>query len=132
MRELPTDQTKPVHRFAWLWEPLERDATFVLRSMFGSRAIYLDGKMVSCVSANEEPWRGILICTDRDHHPSLIESFPALTPHPHLSKWLYLPESNDAFETIAKKIVRLVRNRDPRIGVVPSPKKRRKSAKPKL
>jgi hypothetical protein len=34
------------HRYEWLWEPLADDATFVLRSMFGARAVYLDGKMV--------------------------------------------------------------------------------------
>jgi len=131
MRELPISHSKVVHRFASLWEPLESDATFVLRSMFGSKAIYLDGRMVLCFSSNAEPWRGMLICTAKEHHPSLIDSFPALTPHPQLGKWLYLPESNDAFENVAKKIVRLVRNRDPRIGVIPPPKKRRNSAKPR-
>jgi hypothetical protein len=130
MRELPIRRTKAVHRFAWLWEPLESDATFVLRSMFGAKAIYLHGKMVLCFNSHAEPWRGMLICTDREHHPSLIESYPALKPHPILGKWLYLPESNDAFENLVTKIVRLVRNRDPRIGVIPSPKKRRNSAKP--
>jgi len=130
MRELPRAQPKPVHRYAWLWEPLESDATFVLRSMFGAKAIYLDGRMMLCFNANREPWRGMLICTAREHHPSLIESFPALTPHPILSKWLYLRESHEAFESLANKIVRLVRNRDPRIGVIPPPKKRRKPAGP--
>jgi hypothetical protein len=131
MRELPEDRVKAVHRFAWIWEPLENDATFVLRSMFGSKAIYLDGKMQLCFISNAEPWRGVLLCTAKDHHQSLIGSFPALKPHPILGKWLYLPESNEAFESIAKKIVRLVRSRDPRIGVIPPPKKRRKPARPR-
>jgi len=132
MRELPAGRIKAVHRFAWLWEPLECDPSFVLRWMFGSKAIYLHGRMVLCFSANAEPWRGMLVCTDQERHASLVQSFPALKPHPYLAKWLYLRESNDAFESIAQKIVRLVRDRDPRIGVIPPLKKRtRKGQRPR-
>lgn len=116
-------QPKPVHPYAWLWEPLEQDPTFVLRAMFGAKAVYLHGLMTLCFSAGDEPWRGLLICTEHRHHSSLIRDFPALHPHPILPKWLYLPESADVFESCAAQLVRLARQGDPRIGVVPKPRK---------
>lgn len=119
------DRPRIVHRYAWLWEPLEMDATFVLRSMFGAKAVYLDGKLMLCFTAGEEPWRGVLVCTDRAHHAALLAEFPELAPHPILPKWLYLSEAADAFERTAARLVGLARRRDPRLGVVPQPKKRR-------
>ena len=104
------------HRHEWLWEALEADATFVLRSMFGAKAAYLDGKLMLCFCAGEEPWRGVLVCTDRVHHPALQAEFPALTPHQILPKWLYLPESADCFEPVATRLVNLARRRDPRLA----------------
>jgi hypothetical protein len=125
----PLDRARPaarvVHRHAWIWEPLESEPGFVLRAMFGTKAVYLDGKIVLCCSADEEPWRGLLVPTDRDHHDALRAELPALIVHSVLGKWLYLPESADAFERTATALVQLVRRRDPRIGVVPKPKKRR-------
>jgi hypothetical protein len=114
---------KRVHPHAWIWEPLESDAGFVLGFMFGTRVAYLDGKLVLCFAAKEEPWRGILVCTERAHHESLVASFPALAPHPVLGKWLYLPEAADAFERVAGQLVALARQRDPRIGVVAGAKR---------
>lgn len=114
------------HRYEWLWEPLETDATFVLRSMFGTKAVYLDGKMVFCFSASEDPWRGVLVCTSHEHHAALQAEFTVLQPHAILPKWLYLPETADAFEATAAKLVALARRRDPRIGITPKPRKRKK------
>ncbi len=116
------------HRYAWLWEPLETDATFVLRSMFGAKAAYLEGKLMLCFSAGEEPWRGVLVCTAREHHAALRADFPCLAPHPVLPKWLYLPESADVFESVAAKLVCLARLRDPRLGVTPQPRKPKPTA----
>ncbi|AOS45866.1 hypothetical protein Verru16b_02957 [Lacunisphaera limnophila] len=118
---------KRPHRYAWLWEPLETDATFVLRSMFGTKTAYLDGKIMLCFSAGEEPWRGLLVCTDRERQPGLIAEFPELVPHAILPKWLYLPEASDRFEAVAARLVRLARSRDPRLGVIPKPKRKRPS-----
>jgi hypothetical protein len=116
-----------VHPHAWLWEPLEADATFVLRPMFGTKAVYLDGKLMFCFAAKKEPWRGLLIATDRSHHASLIAELPSLAPHPILPKWLYLSEASDAFERQAEKLVRLARRHDMRIGVFPPSGKRKKT-----
>jgi hypothetical protein len=113
-----------VHPYAWLWEPLESDPTFVLRPMFGTKAAYLGGRLMLCFCDRSEPWRGVLVCTERAHHASLRAEFPALDPHPILPKWLYLPESADRFEATATRLVALVRQRDPRLGIGPTPRKK--------
>lgn len=118
-----TAAIKPVHLYAWLWEPLEAEPSFVLRAMFGSKAAYLGGRLVLCFSAKVEPWRGVLVCTERQHHESLMRELPGLSPHPILPKWLYLPDSVSNFESVADRLVKLVRQRDPRIGVAPNPKR---------
>jgi hypothetical protein len=120
-----TSRARKVHRHQWLWEPLEREPTFVLRSMFGTKAVYLQGQIMFCFSAGREPWRGMLVATDQTRHAALQAEFHELRPHPILPKWLYLPESSDRFETLAARLVALVRARDPRIGVIPRPKKKR-------
>ncbi len=119
-------KTKRVHPYQWLWEPLEDDPTFILRPMFGGRSVYLDGKLMLYFTAGEEPWRGVLVCTDRAHHPSLLGEFFALVPHPVLSKWLYLAESADCFESVAGRLVTLARSRDPRMGVSSKPERERR------
>ena len=127
MREKDVGSFRRVHPHAWLWEPLEADATFVLGAMFGSKAAYLDGRLVLCFSSRQEPWRGVLVCTEREHHASLMRQFPSLSAHPILPKWLYLAESADSFETEAERLVAIARGRDPRLGIVPQAKKRKRS-----
>lgn len=126
----PFDRIRPVHPHQWLWEPLESDPTFVLRSMFGAKAAYLGGKLMLCFCAGEEPWRGVLVCTDRAHHEELRREFPELLPHAVLPKWLYLPEATNTFERTATLLVAAARRRDPRFGVVPGQRKRRAGARP--
>ncbi|MBC7367784.1 MAG: hypothetical protein H7343_13400 [Undibacterium sp.] len=123
-RESKFGQPKPLHPYAWLWEPLEPDPSFVLRAMFGTKAVYLDGKLLFCFSAKTAPWRGILLCTSREYQPSLLAEFPALAQHPILAKWLYLPETADPFERVGERLVTLAKLRDPRIGVVPPSRRR--------
>ena len=117
-------RARKVHSHQWLWEPLETDPTFVLRAMFGTKAAYLDGRLMLCFCAREEPWRGLLVCTDHTNQAALCVDFPELAPHPILPKWLYLPETTDSFERTAARLVALARRRDPRIGVAPKPKKK--------
>ena len=125
----PRAVNKPAHPYAWLWEPLEADASFELRAMFGSKVVYLDGKFQLCFFAKTGPWRGVLVCTDRAMHEPLREEFPVLTPHPVLPKWLYLPESEEDFERVAQRLVTLVARRDPRIGVEGQTRTRRGRSK---
>jgi hypothetical protein len=126
MRDQGIGRIKHVHPYAWIWEPLQEDATFVLGAMFGTKVVYLDGKLMLCFAAREEPWRGVLICTEREHHGALVAELPSLNPHSILPKWLYLPETANEFEGVAQRLVVLARERDPRIGVAPKAKKRRK------
>ena len=119
----------PVHRHQWLWEPLESDPTFVLRAMFGAKAVYLGGRLMLCFTAGEEPWRGILVCTERAAHAALIAEFPELTPHAILPKWLYLSESSASFERTGERLVGLARQRDSRLGVIPRARKKRSPAR---
>ena len=126
MREPAIGKPKRVHPYQWLWEPLETDPSFVLRPMFGGKAAYLDGRLMLYFTAKTEPWRGVLVCTERIHHEALIAEFPDLSPHPVLPKWLYLAESADRFEPVAERLVALAKRRDPRLGVLSRLKKRKR------
>ncbi len=120
---------KPEHPLEWLADPLRDDPTFVLKSWFGGRTIMLHGLHHLFLTTQGPPWQGVLVCTFHEHQPSLLAEFPALRQHPVLKKWLYLPEDAETFETDAQRLVQLVRVRDPRIGIPPSPRKKR-AAKP--
>lgn len=120
---------RPVHRHQWLWEPLQEDPTFLIRSMFGAKAAYLDGKLMLCFCAGDEPWHGVLVCTERAHHAALQAEFPELSPHPILPKWLYLRETADAFEKTAERLVALARRRDARLGITPQPRRNKRQTR---
>ncbi len=117
------------HPFQWLAEPLLAEPTFVLKAWFGGRTIMLHGLHMLFLTAQGEPWQGVLVCTFHEHQPSLLAEFPALTQHPVLKKWLYLPERAETFERDARRLVQLVRTRDPRLGIPPSAKKKRAAKK---
>lgn len=123
------ENIRTIHPYAWLWEPLEEEPTFVLRAMFGAKAVYLGGRLVLCFDAGEEPWHGVLVCTAREQHESLVREFPNLKPHAILPKWLYLSDSDPAFESTAQRLVECARQRDLRIGVEPGTRRRRTQAK---
>jgi len=115
---------KPMNRHLWLVEPLESDPAYLIKSMFGGKSVYLEGRLVLFLADKDEPWRGVLIPMERDQHAALIADLLTLTPHPVLPKWLYLPETADSFEADAQWLVQQIRRRDPRIGVVPPPSKK--------
>ena len=127
----PFCRAKPLHPYEWLWEGLASDPGFVLRPMFGGKSVYLDGKLMLYFAAKDEPWRGLLVCTDRTQHAALIADFPDLVSHPILPKWLYLPESAETFERQATRLVALARRRDARIGVSPPLRKKRQAKSPR-
>jgi hypothetical protein len=98
--------------------------------MFGCIGCYLYGRLVLVlVARRHEPWNGLLVPTDRRHHTSLRRDHKSLVIHPILKKWLYLPESNDAFEESAKAIVDSILANNPRIGVEPQGKTSRAGGK---
>ena len=122
-------KVRSVHPYQWLWESLEGSAGFVLKPMFGGKALYVDGKLALYFAAKKEPWRGVCVCTDRVYHESLMTDFPELKPHAILPKWLYLSEGSDRFETLAERLVKLAAKRDPRLGVAPKSRKRKAARK---
>lgn len=122
-------KTKPEHPLQWLAEPLVDEPTFLLKSWFGGRTIMLHGRHHLFLTVQGEPWQGVLVCTSHEHHASLRAEFPTLVPHPVLGKWLYLSEAVESFERDARRLVQCVRARDPRLGILPSPKKKRRAKK---
>lgn len=108
----------------WMFEPFERDATYVRKRMFGCDAAYVGGRLCVVAADRGEPWNGLLVCTSKERHAALVDGMPALHPHPVLGKWLYVSQHDAAFETIAEKVVSLVLAGDPRIGVEPTPRSR--------
>ena len=103
--------------------------SYLDRAMFGGRAVHFGGRFVLFLVMKEEPWRGVLLPTEREHHTALVTEFPALAPHPVLAKWLYLPEAAPTFERDAQRLVALARALDLRLGVLPGLKTRKKPAK---
>lgn len=124
----PPKKQRPARQNSLLWilEPLERDAEYTRRKMFGCDAAYLDGLLYLVVADREAPWNGVMVCTSHERQAALIADFPNLVPHPELGKWLYLPQDDEAFEGTAAQLVALALARDPRFGVVPKPKARRR------
>mgnify|MGYP002631917352 CR=1 FL=1 len=120
-------KTKAVHRHLWLIEPLEEEPTYLIKAMFGGKAVYLDGRFVLFLADKEEPWRGVLVPMERDQHAAVIADLTTLSPHPVLPKWLYLPEAEDSFEKDAQWLVMRIRARDRRIGIVPPAAKRKRT-----
>lgn len=116
---------KRTHPLEWLLEEFESDPGFVRRKMFGCEAAYLDTKMVLVLAAGQEPWNGALFPVERENHPAILSQFPELAPHPILGKWLYISQTHPCFEEIASRLRDRVRRRDPLLGVVPVPKKRK-------
>lgn len=116
---------RPEHPLQWLTEPLVDEPTFVLKSWFGGRMITHHGLHCLFLAAGGEPWQGVLVCTFHEHQAGLLADMPTLVKHPVLGKWLYLPEAGESFERDAKRLVQMVKARDPRIGIPPSVKKRK-------
>lgn len=115
------------HPLAWVLEPLEEHPAYLRRKMFGCEAAYLKGRLTLVLAAGEEPWNGLLVATGREFHEALRAEWAQLKPHPVLGKWLYLSQSDARFETVAAAIVKCIRAGDPRIGVDPRPRKRKKT-----
>lgn len=126
-------KTRKTNSLKWLLEPLEEGPGYIERPMFGCLAAYLHGRLMAVVADRAEPWRGLLVPTEREHHGSLMDEFPSLAPHPVLGKWLYIPASHEEFEGDASAIVEAMASGNPRLGVEPKEKKvRAKGGKKKF
>ncbi len=108
---------KPRNPLLFVFEPLEDDPRFFLRKLFSFDAAHLDSRIYLAVAGGEEPWNGLMVCTSREHHASLLRQFPQLVSHEVLGKWLYISQSHPEFESVALDIAALARRRDPRLGI---------------
>jgi hypothetical protein len=108
---------KPKNPLLWIFEPLEDDPRYFQRKFFSFDTAQLDNRIYLAVYSGEEPWNGLLVCTSREHHASLLKQFPQLVSHKVLGKWLYISQSHPEFESVALDLARLARKRDPRLGV---------------
>jgi len=122
-------KVKRQHPFQWLLESVEAEPSFFQKPMFGCQAVYLFGKLVLVLATKEDPWNGLLVCTSREFHAALIDEYPGLHPHPVLGKWLYLPQAHDGFEETARQLVQQIVKNDPRIGVEPGVRRRKRSSR---
>jgi len=118
-------RAKKTHPLEWLLEPLEDHPGYLRKRMFGGEAAYLNGRLMLMLIVGEEPWNGLLVVTGREFHPALLKQWKPLKSHEVLGKWLYLSQSDPAFETVAASIVQSILRGDERIGVEPKPRKSR-------
>ncbi len=126
MRRFEEKEFKP-HPLHWVVESLWDEPSYLEKPMFGCRACYLHGQLVLVLaSQDEDPWQGILIPTEKAFQQSLLAEFKELRIHPVLGKWLYLPEDSEEFEETAQRLVDKISRADPRIGVMPKPRKRKR------
>ncbi|MCB0393038.1 MAG: hypothetical protein KDD25_00685 [Bdellovibrionales bacterium] len=122
--------------FEWIFDDWEDDETFLKRRMFGGLAGYLNGKMMFVIvegkgertwkkkKYNFDLWYGVLVCTSREYHESLLELAPNLVSHPVLGKWLFLKGEDKAFESTISTLSELGSHNDERIGIWPKARSR--------
>ena len=92
--------------------------------MFGNYAVYVGEKIYLAIRNHQRNPidNGIWIGTDLDYHDSLKAQFPSLTNLQlyKIKKWLLLPVEAEDFEQAAIEICELIKQGDPRIGVLPN------------
>lgn len=123
----------------WIEELLSRD--FIRKPMFGGFAYYFENRLVLVMFENPgdrsyrkikyeyDLWNGCLFPAEREVHHEIFQKFSFLINHPILSKWLYLPLDSENFEAHAEELVKQIRKRNPKFGVIPKVKKtKRKKA----
>lgn len=111
----------------------------ITRPMFGCLAVYVKEQIVFILRdrPDEAADNGVWLATTDDHHASLRREFPHMRSLAFVGRkvthWQVLPADASNFEESALRACELVLARDPRIGKVPSPRRRvrRKTKKAK-
>ena len=103
--------------------------SFAQKKMFGCEALCLHDRQMLVLAAKDEPWNGLLVCTFREHHASLMKEYPCLKPHSVLGKWLYVSQADSSFEETAGRIADRTLKADLRIGVESKPRSLRKNSR---
>ena len=124
-------KSSKVFHLIWVFNPILDLPSFYTKRMFGGLAAYVHDKLVFVLT--EKPgdrqfknktfdydiWDGVMLPTDKEHHSSIIKSYPELIPHPALGKWLYLQANLPNFEEIATEIGEQIAKNHPHFGVYP-------------
>lgn len=107
----------------WILEAFEGRASFFTKRMFGGLAAYVHERqmlvLVEPTRTGRWQWHGVLICTSREHQPSIRAEFPALAPHAVLRKWLFVDSAHPEFEPTMERVARCMARNDPRFGIEP-------------
>ena len=104
--------------------------------MFGCLAVYVGEKIMLILRDKANgPDNGVWLATTHEHHESLRAEFPnmqliGVLAAGGITGWQKLPAEAPDFEESALRACELILARDPRIGKVPKPKKRRKQNTP--
>ncbi len=107
------------------------------RLMFGCLAIYIEEKIVLILRDRQDFPRdnGVWLATTAEHHKSLQQEFPAMRSIELFGRqtthWQVLPVGAPDFEKAALRACTLIIERDPRIGKIPSPRKKSRLVKKK-
>ncbi len=100
------------------------------RPLFGCTAVYVGETIVLALrdgKADED--NGVWLATTKEHHASLRRELPHLRSITVFGTgetgWQVLPATAPDFEESVLHTCELVRHRDPRIGKIPRPKRRK-------
>jgi len=111
----------------WIFQSFEDHPSFFTKRMFGGLAAYLFGRMmmilVQPTRTGRWKWHGVLICTEHEHQPAILEEFPEFAPHQILKKWLYIDSRHDLFEPAMQRMAEAIARNDGRFGVSPRTKR---------
>lgn len=109
--------------------PLE----LTVKPLFGMYMIYTGQRIILVLRErqNQPEMNGIWVATNKGHQKSMKRDFPVLRsfsgPKSEDSGagWQMIPADADDFEATAIKICELIVHRDPRIGKIPVPKRKK-------
>ncbi len=98
-----------------------------VKPMFGLWAIYVNEKIMLILRQRKDhpDTNGVWIATNREHHKSLKDDFPALCSISNYSsgfketEWQVLPVESDDFESSVIAVCDLITRGDRRIGRIP-------------
>ena len=124
---------KPPPPFEFVLEQL-RHLNPVVKPMFGCHAIYIEEKIMLVLRKKESDYdNGVWIASAVNHYAALRKILPSLRAISIFgtgrSGWQNIPEDNDRFEEEAMMACDLILKLDPRIGKVPSSKKKKINSK---
>jgi hypothetical protein len=122
----------------WIFRIFEDQPSFFTKRIFGGLAVYLFGRMmmvlVEPTKTGRCKWHGILLCTEHEYQPAIMEEFPGLSPHDILKKWLFIDSRHHEFEPTMERVAEAIARDDQRFGILPQTRKkkaRRKARKGK-